>query len=893
MKYLALLFLTTLTYAQNFTPVPNMTGDSVVPNDEQYYKSYQDNIEIIYTKDNLPFARHTADLEPYIHRDYEYIYDWKLDETLFVGLASSHNQIANGFSTQLPNNRQINYIGGTQLVDYFSSTSWLDTLLYHETAHNYQLNVKGHVVSKSLHSIFGNGMFILPLPMTVPNAMENSFMLEGNAVLNESWHGNGGRLYSGRFKAQTILQAKAGNIVASDVYNQKLSFPYSETHYIQGGFYNLYLAEMYGLENINNYFKLHSENYIWPQYTNRSMKRAVGVDFETSLDEYSKKYASMPLVEAEGERVASSQFFYPLNSDKDEIFFMTNESGVRAAELLRVDKKSLHVKKSRESYLGGKVVKADDKYYTQGSKKTSSTRVYQGLFDGDGFIRSGSESKMVQGYLSDGREVYFDVASSYSQPQLYVGGNFYAQVNSTVLIDKNDNIYYFVQREKERTLYKNKEPLFSYRGFYGIVSDVDSKGNIYFIANSEYGSTLYAYDNRTLHRVSDADNIIEAKLIDENKVFMACISDKEYYYVINELKSIKQTPHETKLFFEDREYYGNYAPRELNGSALSLSQPYSSIFEMHYSATDLFLVSDANGTFGSLNIKFGDPLSQNSANIFISKDESAVSVAGVGYSNSQYLLNYTLSAYSVVDKNEMDDLRDNGVILGAALPFYESGYYYGGFEAGLYQDYADYAREPLSLSAVFARSERYGVSMYDNYSNMVKIYMADERGDKIYGGEYAFNHDLPYEFYTGLSAKYSITNREDYTANRGVKMTNSGYQLDKDPSTVYVPSLNKNYYLKKVSYIEGSISKVLNLSHYFFTFPLSVQRESLYAKYRYYNLESFNQNTLSFHEATVGMTLNTVVLNSFSLPVSIEYIYNDAIFLEEKQKLRFILGINF
>ena len=142
------------------------------------------------------------------------------DLTLYVGLISDYNQIANGFSTQWPNNRQINYVGGTQLVDYFTTTSWLDTLLYHETAHNYQVNVKGSVVSRSLHSVFGNGTFIVPIPLAVPNAMENSFMLEGNAVLNESWHGNGGRLYSGRLKAQTLLQAKAGNIVASDVYNR-------------------------------------------------------------------------------------------------------------------------------------------------------------------------------------------------------------------------------------------------------------------------------------------------------------------------------------------------------------------------------------------------------------------------------------------------------------------------------------------------------------------------------------------------------------------------------------------------------------------------------------------------------------------------------------------------
>ena len=134
-------------------------GSTVVPHDEPYYKYAEDNVEIIYTKNNLPYAKHTASMETPLNRDYENFYDWKFDETLYVGLISCNNQIANGFSTQWPNNRQINYMGGAQMVDYFSSISWLDMLLYHETAHNYQVNVKGSAVSRGLHSIFGNGFF--------------------------------------------------------------------------------------------------------------------------------------------------------------------------------------------------------------------------------------------------------------------------------------------------------------------------------------------------------------------------------------------------------------------------------------------------------------------------------------------------------------------------------------------------------------------------------------------------------------------------------------------------------------------------------------------------------------------------------------------------------------
>jgi len=159
-------------------------------------------------------AQQVAELEPLLDRDYEASYGYQVDQTLYVGVISEQNQIANGFSTQSPLNQQINYMGGTQMVDMFTSEKWIDNLIYHETVHNYQINPKASDVTKGICSIFGNGSVTLgmfPL-LAVPNFMLTSFTLEGNAVLNESIHGNAGRLYSGRFKALTVMQAKAGNI---------------------------------------------------------------------------------------------------------------------------------------------------------------------------------------------------------------------------------------------------------------------------------------------------------------------------------------------------------------------------------------------------------------------------------------------------------------------------------------------------------------------------------------------------------------------------------------------------------------------------------------------------------------------------------------------------------
>ncbi len=874
---------------------------TVVADDQNYYKYQKNNIEIIYTKNNLPFANHVANIQTELHNNYKNFFGWKLDETLYIGLMSENNQVANAFSSQGFNNRQMNYVGGTQLIDYFSSKSWLNTLLYHETAHNYQGNIKGNTVSKSLHSVFGNGSVLFPY-VIIPNVMENSFMLEGNAVLNESWHGNGGRLYSGRFKAATILQAKAGNIKASNVYNVKLDFPYvGNIWYIQGGFYNLYLAQKYGLKNVNSYFKYHSKDFLWPQFTNVSMHSAIGVDFEASLNEFSQYYAKMAdsMVLAKGENIASSQYFYSLSNDEDEIFYIINESAVSVPELLIIDKKRFDISKKRDSWLGGKVIKVEGEFYTQGGKHTSPTKIYQGLFDSDSFIKNGTESKMVQGYLSDGRDVYFDVASSYSQAQLYVGKEFYAQVNSSVIIDKDDNLYYFIQEGKNRTLYKNKIPLYSYKGFYGIVADVDSEGGVYFVANSEFGSTLFAFKDGEVFRASDADNILEARLINDKEVLIAAVSEKDYYYVKNELKKIEETPFETKLFFEENKYYG--WNDDLNSSEhlqLDLSDPYYATLDMHYSGTNLSLTLGDDVTTWSLNSNFVDPLSQNSATVYINKDESSTIIGGASYTNSEHLLQYEIFGYGVIEDNEKESVREGGFMLNAGLEFYKSGYYSGGFAASYFQDYNTQGREPISVSLDFSRLEKYGLSMYENYLNYLKIYGASEREDTIYGANYKFKYSFPYEFYFGLGAKHSQTNSDitDTAAiedSRGVKISNVSYQLDMDPSTILVPSLSSSSYIKAASYAEVSLAKVVNFSSYWFTFPLSLQRESIYAKYRYYDLEDFSSKKYNFSEVTAGFTVFSVVLNKFVFPVNFEYISNNSGLIEDKNKFRFMLGGTF
>jgi hypothetical protein len=883
---------------------------SVVPHDEAYYTKDVRNTELIYTESNLPFARETAEIEMLLQPSYEQTFGYQMDETLYVGLISKHNQIANGFSTQYPNNRQINYIGGSLTIDYFSSPSWLKTLLYHETAHNYQTNAKDSAVSSGLHSVIGNGAFFIPW-FTVPNILESSFLLEGNAVLNESWHGNGGRLYSGRFKAATLQQAKAGYLKPELVYNDNYNFLYGSHFYTLGGYYEYYLAENYGLDKVNSYWKEHSREWYFPVYTNNATKRAIGVNFDTTFDNWRRQMETdaASLVDVTGDAIATSQFFSALNDNADEIYFIVNESGRSFPELVVYDKASGKLTKTRQSYLAGKVLKLDDaRYVTQSGAYTSPWRIYQGLFDEDAIIVDGTRSRVIEGYLSDGRVVYFDVPSSYDQPQLYVGDQFYARVNSSVFIDKQDNLYYFVQgEEKSRTLYKNKEALLTIKGYYSYVSGVDSKGAVYFIANTSNGSGLFRFQDDKLSRAHPADTIIDARLIDDSSALVAVMGSDSFSYKHIELTTIDEAPHEVKLFVENEPYYrtDDITMHPVDVPAIDLEDPYYSLLNMNYSGTNIVFGDDSNAGFiYNIDIIFADPLTQNALSLFLLRNIDEYTLGGVGYANNQYFIQYAVTAYDILDRPDssttVKDRREYGLIANAYLPFLSTGHYYGTLRGSYFEDYESNSRKPLSAALDLFRGEQYGVSMYPNFLLYGSPYVSSDRDDTTTGGEAAFKHDSPAEFYFGIGAQYSSSDATTNADSRGVKLTDNQFDKfkDSDPSTVVMPGLKDTSYFKRITKASLDLKKVFNLSSYSFKYPVSLRRESLYAVYNYYDIEPFTAGTTSagnqqVNEFIAGITLDTYWLNRLPIPITMEYIYNDNDTIGEENTFRFYFGLLF
>jgi hypothetical protein len=579
--------------------------------------------------------------------------------------------------------------------------------------------------------------------------------------------------------------------------------------------------------------------------------------------------------------VATSKSHKKLNSNKEDIFFLTSDavSKPKLHVLSKVD--GSHSVKS-DTYMFGKVFKVDDSYYTSSSTDTDVNKIELGLFDKDGNLLKESRSKIIQRVLSDGKFLYFDVNKSFDKPALYLGDSSYDTVNSSVFSDASDNIYYFKQSGKKRTLYKNKEPIFSYMGWYGFVVDVTDDG-VYFIANSKNGSSLYLYNRGETFRVSAGDDIIDAKLLGEKTLLLATISGDGYNYIKTPMQIQKEEVFNRTYFFENEILEDGYTP-------LTDVKKYNSLKEMSFSSLNQSLVLTEDAIDFNIRANFTDPLSQNSASIFVSRfDEETL--AGVGYKNSVSRLKYGADIYGVLEKDDNISSRNFGLNLFASYPLFYHGYKSLNLKANYHLDHDKDEREPLSLALNYRDRRSFGKSMYTNYGHFASLFAVEDRDDIIAGASYAFSHELGGEFYLQTAIKYAQSNTDKKEKNYGVKVDDNLYTLKQDPSQILMPSIQSELYAQDVLKAGLSLYKVLDFDYYSFTVPISLRRESIYAKFNYYDMRFLNDKKEDFLEYVVGTKLDLLFLHKNPIPFTLEYIYNDK--LKESSRVKFLFDMPF
>jgi hypothetical protein len=864
----------------------------VVP--DNYLIHQEENLSYLYSKEYQEVLPKIKNYQKKIIKQYTQEYGYALDSPLYVALASSKNQIANGFATPIPLNSQVFYDGGAGMIDYFCFDSWLKTLLIHETAHTFQLNPKENIASKVAHTVVGNTpltfLGLLPL-FPIPNITESSFVFEGNAVMNESRFGNGGRLYSGYALAEVITQARANQITPELIYNETLSFPYGERFYLIGGFFQQFLVKRYGIERVNGYFKTYAKQML-PLFSNSIFKEQFGKTFKTLLAEFVKELISkhQNFTPTQGELIATSQGFEPMNRTDDEIYALIG-SAYDPHQILSLDRDTQQRHYYQGAWKRGEPFKIGEQYYTQTSAKISPTQITMGLFDAQGYLKKESASKIIQGYLSNKEAVYFDLNHSLDRPHIYVGGGFYDETSSSVFVDSEDNLYYFKQKGEQRTLYRNKKPLYSFVGHYGFVVDVDHQNRIYFISNSPDGSTAYCYHNKEISRVDLGDDIIDLKLINDHEAVVATITAKEYRYLKVALRLTPATLPQIDLSMP-KDHNTTITQKSTPSLAKTplKSQPYRPLTQLHYSYLDQAMgYINGEGFFVNLRANFTDPLNQNTLATTLAHN-SDHTIMGISYTNEAQPLEYGLSLYGVKHQQKTPDERNHGYDAHIDLPLIAEGYFRALMQLSYTKSYATIYRKPWSLSVDLLNNKQFGLSKYPNHLNHLKGFFSHDRDNNSMGIAYEWMHDLPSQSYLGINLKHLQSYQSKTREEKGIRISDSVGEIQQDPSTIIAPTLNSTLYAKELTMGEMGLYKVFETPFYFYSFPISLRRESLYLKQRHY-VVGLDHKDLSFDETILGIESDLLFFHKIPLPLSLELLYNDK--AKESLQFRFLFGIDF
>ena len=479
-----------------------------------------------------------------------------MDEPINIILLSPKLQISNAFATVIP----FYTIGifPTGIISFENLSEpfffWLDGVFEHELNHVFQLSHSN--VPQIWRKIFRLPsviyVFLIKIINPFPNVFLPRFILEGDAILKESLNQSGGRLYDGAARAFVYSQIRHYQHQIDKFTTQKLLLPsFNNPHlgneiYLHGGYLMAMLAEKYSQDTIHSFFTLDKK-----KPTKKEIKKFKEEKIEKKLSpsfgkifsfkylppfikDITKSYFNHYLSSASQQSYTAtpvlfeSSICHPFNQSKEELFFLTSD--FKSTPILRVfNKESKKWTDQKIDLPLGKVFKINNKYYARSSEYTAPNTVHYSLFSKGLKNNKAFDSKYVTDIKGDST-LHIDAKNNIEGFKLYFNDKLYTDVHSSALFDKNKNIYYFKQKGNRRVLYKNKSPLFSYKGYYGKLLEIDPKGTIYFIGASQYGSSIYQYHSGKISRASSSDTVIQAQKIN-NKEFIVCeVSPYKYEY---------------------------------------------------------------------------------------------------------------------------------------------------------------------------------------------------------------------------------------------------------------------------------------------------------------------------------------------------------------------------
>ncbi len=629
-----------------------------MPGDGPYYRLRRERTLYVYDSSAHEAIEQVMAYMQAVRKGYDSSFAWKLDEEQDLILASGLQQVGNAYATFSPNLKSFWFPSGNGMLDEMAVSSWFLTLTTHETAHLYQLNAKGEF-NAGLKRIVGNAVTIFPFiwPIFVhPNMVTPTFLVEGNAVFNESRANMGGRLHSGEARALVLAQIQAGDINPTRLINNEWRFPYGEQAYLQGAYFQAHLAAKYGVDQTNQFFVAQGNHYFWPLILNKTFRDHFGASYPQEIREYLRELEGLATKQkyTPGPALSEAQYIGPLNQDATRIFYVQSD-GIYLPELMVFDKQTQRLVSRSIDLDVGKVFWLDGRPMVATTKQHDLHHIEYSLYaENDEFVPA-YRSQIVND-MRGGKVVSLDATNSWLEPHVLLNGELYDVGHSRPILDDAGNVYFFRQNGIERVLYKNRQPVFKFDGYYAKPVEVGSDGSFYFIGNTDYGSTLYQYKDNEIYRVLSSDRIVDARMVTENQFLVTEVNSRGHSVKVASAEHKPATPATYSYGFPSY----NLTPDKVGDPEQTKAdeRSYNAAAEMRYSSMDLVTTYDRySGFAGLIGTHFADPLEYQTVDLMYS---------GSQFRDQNIFAQYTFTKYlpqifaRYIYQSEFWRQRDNG-----------------------------------------------------------------------------------------------------------------------------------------------------------------------------------------------------------------------------------------
>lgn len=864
LRAIALVFFLFLDFCAQNT-LANILSSSDYP----YFTTTDETYKYIYPEEYASLIPDLLIANKLLKEKYQKEFAWELDEKTSLVLGSSENQIANAFATVYPNNLTVYFDGGAEIIDSFAFRSWAMGLLVHETAHLYQINPKREV-SKLAKTIFRNNpVTLIPIPLpssplnfvplpvvTTPNIILPTWVLEGNAVFNESRFGNGGRLYSGEARALFMALLSSNRLDERRMTNNHIKFPYTQEKYIVGGYFSLFLGEKFGIEKTNSFFFEHSLHYFNPFRLNTSFSDHFGANYSSLIEQFFKEYKNLAqrFKKQEGKLIGRSSILLPLNRQGSEIYFMTNQDLKSKPVIYTVDLDKKNVHPETLDIPTGKIFKLGNKFVSASSEVIDRDRNRYSLWP-EGWNRLKKFDNIFVTDIQNDEILGVDIRKSFVEPQIVRGSNNQSSeeyknigsVNSLPLFGPETSgkksVYAFIQKGGRRYLTRNGKELFSYDGYYGKLCDI-SERSVYFIANTESGSTLYEYSMGVskINRLFNSDNIVDCRLGGGDHFVLNTVTENGYeiIWVKRDTSKISTLPFVVTYYFESSPNFSWFDEVKSSASAVVSSQAttnqlskekvsnYNSLLDTRFNAWSVSHNQDKKGALTNLQMTFSDPLNYNLIQFNGEWDSRTDKrdIFSLLYMNTKHRLNYGLRTRYRNFTNEnlgdlskqKDDWRSELVL---RTHFLRSGRWslwsfgYAGIDRG------EHSAMEYYLNFDFSMNRNFGQNFFPETFYDFKIEGLDENNGRAGSASIDAGWDIGREWILNSSLIGAMSTRSEITLGSHLRETDPVVPSSISKLTLYGQRAGEHY-----SQAHGGlmISKVFTPEWYSTWFPLGLRR---------------------------------------------------------------------